>query len=171
MHTKFAAAGVAAAALSGLAALPADASSATQVVVATIGPTVSISTAPTATVDFGAMAAVGANTTSGGSIGITANTPYQLTVEANVARMTKYVGGSYEEGVTLAAPLSVVPVLSGGTGVPVASLAVGKTAAPIATGLLAGTDVFALTLSQPTSTTDLPTTYRSVLTYTASPTL
>jgi hypothetical protein len=85
--------------------------------------------------------------------------------------MTKYVGGAYEEGVTLTAPLSVVPVRSSGTGVPVASLAVGKAAAPIATGLLAGTDVFALTLSQPTSTSDLPTTYRSVLTYTASPTL
>ena len=40
--------------------------------------------------------------------------------------------------------------------------------APAAAGVLPVTDVFALTLSQTTSLTDVQTSYREVLTYTAS---
>lgn len=170
-RTKAIVGALALAGLAGATALPASADTAQQIVIASLGATVSISTAPTASVDFGALAPVGPNTTSGGSIGVTSNVPYTLTVQSNKAKMTKYVGGVYTDAVSLAAALAVVPVLSSGTGVPVPSLAVGTTAAPIATGVLPGTDVFALTLSQTTSLTDTQTSYREVLTYTASPTL
>jgi hypothetical protein len=158
-------------ALAGFAAataLPASADTAQQIVVAQLLGTVSISTAPTATVDFGSLAPVGPNTTSGGSIGVTSNVPYTLMVQSNKAKMTKYVAGVYTDAVTLTAALAVVPVLSSGTGVPVPSLAIGTTAAPIGAGILPGTDVYALTLSQTTSLTDTQTSYREVLTYTAS---
>src|SRR5581483_4733050 len=129
---RVAAGALALGALAVLPALPASADTATQVVIATLGSSVSISTAPTATVDFGNLAAVGANTVSGGSIGVTANTPYTLTVQGNKAKMTKYVSGVYTDAVALTAPLAVVPVLSSGVGVPIPSVNVGTTASNIA---------------------------------------
>lgn len=156
--------------------VPGGAGAATQTIDATLGSSVSMTTSPTASISGWALSAAGANTTSGGSMTIQANAPYTVTVVADQAKMTEYVTGT-SSYVTpspkqLTAALSVVPTLSGGAGVPVASLAVGTVAAPLATGTGLTTDSYALTLSQTTAVTDSPLasgrTYHIVLTYTAS---
>lgn len=151
----------------------------TQTIDATLGSSVSMTTAPTATVSGWALAGSGANTRSGGSMTISSNAPYTVTVVADKAKMTEYVTATAlyvaTAPKTLTNSLSVIPTLTSGTGVPVASLAVGTTAGTLATGSGLGTDSYSLTLSQTTVIGDaaLPSgrTYHIVLTYTASSTL
>lgn len=156
--------------------VPAGAGAATQTIDATLGSSVSMTTSPTASISGWALSATGANTVSGGSMTIQANTPYTVTVAGDQAKMTEYITGT-SSYVTpspkqLTAALSVIPTLSSGAGVPVASLAVGTVAAPLAAGTGLTTDSYALTLSQTTAITDSPLaagrTYHIVLTYTAS---
>lgn len=171
--------GLAVAVLGALLLAAAPAGAATQTIDATLAASVTMSTSPTSTISSWTLASTGANTTSGGSVGVTANAPYIVTVQADKAKMTEYVTSTSSyvtpSPKTLAASLSLVPVLSSGTAVPVASLAVGTTASTLATGAGLGTDVMSLTLSQTTAVTDpaLPSgrTYHIVLTYTASSTL
>lgn len=164
----------AAALLAILAVMP-PAGAADQIITASIGSSVTMSTNPTETISNWSLSALGANTTSGGSVGVSANVPYTLTVVADKAKMSEYNTGSsayVSGGKTLTNALSVVPVLSSGTGVPVASVAVGTSASALAAGVGLSTDVYDLTLSQTTLITDEPLAsgrvYRIVLTYTAA---
>lgn len=161
------------AALCVLVAAPSGA--ATQTIDAVLGNAVSMSTSPTSSISGWSLASTGANTTSGGSVGVTANVPYTVTVSADKSRMTEYITASstyVTGGSTLTSPLAIVPTLTSGAGVPVASLSVGTSAGTLATGTGLTTDVFSLTLSQPTVISDVPLaagrTYHVVLTYTAA---
>ena len=156
------------------AAVPAGA--ADQIVTASVDSVISMSTPPSATVSFGTLT-TGAHTASGGSVGISANVPYLVTVSADKTAMSEYdtVGTAYvASGKTLASPLSIIPVRSGGTalvpGIATPAIIGVSTLLATATGL--GTDTYDLTLSQPTGLTDrtlaVGHTYRIVLTYTAS---
>ena len=161
-----------------LIAVPAGA--ADQVITANIGSSLTLDTAPTATVSDWALAASGANTTSGGSIGISANDAYTVAVSADKPVLSEYdtTSGAYVVGgKTLATPLSVLAVWTSGTS-PVPGI--GATATIGVSSLLAqgtglGADQYALTLSQPTLISDaaLPSgrTYRIVLTYVLASTL
>lgn len=177
MNKRTAAIALIAGMLTMLVGLPAGA--ATQTIDATISSTVSMTTAPTASISGWNLSATGANTTSGGTMQIQSNVAYTVTVVADKAKLTEYITatGAYQttSPKSLTNPLSIVPTLSSGAGVPVASLAVGTTPATIATGTGLTTDSYALTLSQTTAITDAPLaagrTYHMVLTYTASATV
>jgi hypothetical protein len=160
-------------------ALPAGAS--TQTIDATLTSTLSMTSSPTASVSGWVLASTGANTTSGGSIGINSNQPYTVAVTGDKSRLTEYVTGtsSYvaSSPKTLTGALSVVAARSAGTAlVPgVAATAIVGTSSALAVGTGLGTDTFDVTLSQPTLIVDpaLPAgeTYHIVLTYTLSSTL
>lgn len=178
-RTLLAAAATGLALAGGLAAAPG--ALAVQEVNATIGSSVSMTSAATdiLAADPWVLLGTGANTRSGGSVTVSANSAYALTVVADKATMTEYnvATASYQatSAKSLTTPLSVVAVRSAGSalvpGVGVAAVT-GTIATPLATGTGLGTDTYALTLSQPTLVTDAPLaagkTYRTVLTYTAS---
>lgn len=167
--------------LASLLAAAAPAQANTQVIDATITSTLSMDTKPTAAISGWSLASTGANTTSGGSIGINANQAYTVTVTADKTRMTEYVTATSSYVATtpksLASPLSVVTARTGGTAATpgVAATAVVGTSTTLATGTGLGTDTYSVTLSQPTTIADpaLPSgrTYHIVLTYTAASTL
>jgi hypothetical protein len=171
---KFFAVAIVAVAVLGIA-LPAGA--ATQTVTANIAGSLSMGTSPSSTVADWALAATGANTTSGGSIGVTSNGPYTVSVTADKTRMTQYdtTAGTYvaSSPKTLTAPLNVIATSTSGTGV--GATAIVGTSSTLATGAGLGTDAYSVQLSQATSIADsaLPSgyTYRIVLTYTAASTL
>jgi hypothetical protein len=147
-----------------------------QTVTATLGTSVSMSTAPTATVSNWSLSATGANTTSGGDLVVASNVPYKVTVASDKATMSEWDGAAYvTSGKSLTAPMSVLTTLTGGAGLPVASLAVGTLASNVATGTGLSTDTYSITLSQTTAITDAPlsggNSYRIKLTYTASSTI
>ena len=156
-------------------AVPAGAAS--QTITANIAGSLSMGTAPSSTVADWALAATGANTTSGGSIGITGNGPYTVSVTADKTRMTQYdtTAGTYvaSSPKTLTAPLNVVATSTSGTGV--GATAIVGTSTTLATGAGLGTDAYSVQLSQLTAIADaaLPSgyTYRIVLTYQATSTL
>ncbi|HWH32345.1 MAG TPA: hypothetical protein VNU01_06700, partial [Egibacteraceae bacterium] len=77
-----------------VAALAAPAGAETTVVTGSLGTSVSISTAPSAAVDLGSLA-LGLNTAGGGTIAVTANTAYTVTVAADKAAMTQWNGTAY----------------------------------------------------------------------------
>jgi hypothetical protein len=160
-----------------LVVLPATAdTTSTQVIDASIGTSISMTTTPSATIGGWTLAASGANTTAGGTMAVQANTPYKVTVKSDKATMTEFVTGSsaYETASpkSLTTPISVVTALTAGAGIPVPTLAVGTTTANIATGTGLTTDTYSVTLSQPTVISDVPLaagrTYHIVLTYTAT---
>jgi hypothetical protein len=165
----------------GALAFASPAGAAPQTIDANLGSTLSMTTSPTASVSGWNLASTGANTTSGGSIGVNSNQPYTIAVTADKAKLTEYVTGtsSYvaSSPKALTTALSVLAVRSGGTAlVPgVAATAVIGTSSSLAVGTGLGTDTYDLTLSQPTLITDaaLPSgeTYHIVLTYTLSSTL
>lgn len=153
---------------------------ATQTVDATLGNTVSMDTSPTAEISGWTLASTGSNTTSGGSMAISANSPYTVTVTGDKSLLSEYdtVAEDYVvDGKTLSSALSVISSRTGGTApVPgIAATAVVGTSSTLATGTGLGTDEYSLTLSQPTLITDEALesghTYHIVLTYTASSTL
>ncbi|HEX2240742.1 MAG TPA: hypothetical protein VHJ82_06340 [Actinomycetota bacterium] len=160
------------------AALFSPAKAATQVIDATLAPGVSMTAVPTPNISW-ALAMSGANTTSGGSMTVSANTPYTVTMSAEKDFLTQHNGTGYVSGGSqLSSPLTVTAARTGGTAVvPGVGLVLPASTigGPIGTGTGLGTDTFSLTLSQPTVITDkaLPTghTYHNVLTYTASATL
>jgi hypothetical protein len=138
---------------------------------------VSMTTAPTATISGWTLAYSGSNTTAAGTLGVTATTAYTVTVQADMSRLTEWITASSSYATnpkTLGSALSVLTSLTSGLGVPVSPVAVGTSASTIATGVT-GTDTYALTLSQPTSISDPALvsghTYHIVLTYTASATI
>lgn len=140
---------------------------------------VSMTVTPDASVSW-TLTPVGVNTTSGGSMTVSATQDYIVTVTADRARLTEYDTGTSSyvpDGKTLDAALNVTAVRTGGTAaVPgVGATAVIGTSTTLAAGVgavLGATDEYAITLSQATALTDeaLPSgsTYRIVLTYTAS---
>src|SRR5438270_7185078 len=124
----------------GLAAMAVPAHAATtqtQTLDGVIASTVSI-TAPAA-VNFNTFT-LGANSTGGGSMTVTANVPYTVTLAAQKATMTEWVSGAYvtSSPKTLAAP-SIVTLSSSDTGaVPAGAVTSTVGALPVPTGL-AGT--------------------------------
>ncbi|HEX9681973.1 MAG TPA: hypothetical protein VGA13_02740 [Acidimicrobiales bacterium] len=146
---------------------PATADTATQVVQGSLLGTVTISTDPTATADFGSFS-IGVNQVSGGQIAVDANVAYTLKVDALKDNMTKYTASTYDDGTTLATQALLLTALDSGTATPVASVTVSTTEVTIATGLGLTTDTFDLTHSQTVLIGDEPTTYRNDLTYTAA---
>jgi hypothetical protein len=155
-----------------------SASAAGQIIDATLGSSVSMTTSPSATVSGWILAPSGANTTSGGSMTISSNAPYTATVTADKAGLSEYVSGAYvSSGKQLTSPLSVVPTRSAGNAlVPgVATTAIVGTSTLLGTGTGLGTDTYTLSLSQPTLISDSAlasgSTYHIVLTYTASSTI
>lgn len=159
-------------------ALISPASGATQIIDATLAPGVAMTGIPTPNISW-ALAMAGPNTTSGGSMTVSANTPYTVTMGAEKNFLTQWNGTGYVVGgFELSAPLAVAAQRTGGTAVvPGVGLVLPATTVGglIGTGTGLGTDTFSLTLSQPTVITDkaLPTghTYHNVLTYTASSTI
>lgn len=169
-HRNRIVAGIAALAATALAAAsttPASADTSTQTITAATAGMVSISTNPTASVDFGTMT-LGANTASAGQLGVGANVAYTVTVAGQKAKLTKYANSAYDDATTLSSAMLVLTTLSTGAGVPVASVPVGTSAVQMASGTGLTTDVFSLQLSQTVLPTDPQTTFRNVLTYTAS---
>lgn len=162
-----------------IAAMPAGA--APQVIDANLGSTLSMTTSPTASVSGWALASTGANTASGGQVGIESNQPYTVTVTADKSRMTEYVTASSAYVTSgpraLSNAISVIALRSAGTAVTpgVGATAVIGTSTTLLTGTGLGTDTYDITLSQPTLITDpaLPSgrTYHIELTYTLSSTL
>lgn len=142
----------------------------TQAITASVTSSITMTTTPTVTIPSWNLAVSGANTLSGGQIVVASNVPYKVTVQSDVAKMTQWTGSAYvtPSPKVLTSALSVLTALASGSGVPIASLAVGSTAASIATGAGLTTDTYDVTVSQPTVLTDAPGTYHIVLTYTAT---
>lgn len=139
-----------------------------QTLTGTIDPAVTINAAPATLVDFGTFA-LGENTESGGSMTVSANVDYVLSVKATKATMTSYDSGTSTYGdKALAAPLTILasPDLLSATSIGI--VPVGTTDTPIAAGVGLVDTVFGLSLTQLVGTTDAPGEYRNVLTYTAS---
>lgn len=155
------------AAMIALVALPAT--GATQVVTAAVGSSVSISTPPSAAVNFGTLA-IGANTVAGGTLAVTSNTAYTVTVAADKASMTEWDGDAYGSG-ALTTPLVLTPTLASGVPVVTPLAAVGTTPQTIMVGTGLTSDSATLQLAQTLLASDAPGTYRTVLTYTAAPAL
>ena len=146
-----------------------------QTIDATLGSSVALTAAPS-DVSGWALAASGANTTSGGSLTVSANTAYTVSVVAEKATLTEWNGTGYvSNGKSLTSPMTVSATRTGGSAL-VAGLAtpatVGIASAGLITGTGGGTDAFSVSLSQPTLITDKPltgsNTYHNKLTYTAS---
>ncbi len=160
------------------AALFSPAKAATQVIDATLAPGVSMTAVPTPNISW-ALAMSGPNTTSGGNMTVSANTPYTVTMSAEKNFLSQHNGTAYVSGgKQLSGPLTVIAERTGGTSaVPGVGLVLpaSTVGGPIGTGTGLGSDTFSITLSQPTVITDqpLPTghTYHNVLTYTASATI
>jgi hypothetical protein len=162
-----------------MVALPAVA--APQTVDATIGSTLSMTSSPTASVSGWALAATGANSTSGGSVATNTNQPYILSVTGDKATMTEYVTGtsSYvaSSPKSLTSPITVSATRSAGSAVVpgVGATAVVGASSTLGAGTGLGTDTYTISLGQPTAITDaaLPAgeTYHILLTYTLSSTL
>ena len=141
----------------------------TQTLDGQIASTVSI-TSPSA-VNFGTFN-LGANSTGGGSMTVTANVPYTVNVAAQKATMTEWVSGAYvtSSPKTLAAG-SVVTLSSSDVGAsPAGAVTSTISALPAATGL-AGTHTYTVSVAQAVSTADAPAAYHNLLTYTAAATL
>ncbi|MFN2524699.1 MAG: hypothetical protein ABR505_00305 [Actinomycetota bacterium] len=161
-----------------LAALLSPAKAATQVIDATLAPGVAMTAVPTPNITW-ALAMAGANTTSGGSMTVSANTPYTVTMSAEKDFLTQHNGSGYVSGGSaLSAPLTVTAQRTGGTAlIPGVGLVLPASTlgGPIGGGTGGGTDQYSITLSQPTVITDKPLpeghTYHNVLTYTASATI
>ena len=159
-----------------IASTPAGA--APQVVDASVTSAISMTTSPSATVSGWALASTGANTTSGGQIGVNSNQPYTVTVTADKTRLTEYVTASSayvsSSPKALTTALSVIAARSAGTAIVpgIAATAVVGTSTALATGTGLGTDTYDVTLSQPTLITDSTLasgrTYHIELTYTLS---
>ncbi len=161
-----------------LAAIALPAGAEEQVVDATLESSVSMTTSPTATVSGWALSPSATNTASGGTMTISANSSYSVTVTPDVNAMSEHDGTGYvTSGKTLSAALNIIASYTGGTA-PVPGLgatAITGTSTALATGTGGGTDDYDITLSQATTVADeaLPTgrTYHIELTYTASSTL
>jgi hypothetical protein len=151
------------------ALLAAPAAADTSTVTATVSSSVSISTAPSGSVGFGTLAP-GLNTVSGGTLAVTANTAYTVTVAADKATMTVWDGTAYGTD-ALGTALALVPTISGGAPVVTSIAAIGTLAQTLMTGVGGTTDSASLSLEQTLLSTDKPGSYRTVLTYTAAPTL
>lgn len=162
-------------AVMGILVVAGVASAAVQVIDGTLSASISMTTSPSPTVAW-VFAPSGANSASGGTVGVTANTPYILTVAADKTRLTEYITASsaYEttSPKTLFSPLSVLAAWASGSGVSSGTIAAGTTATTIAAGAGLTVDTYSITLSQPTTIADPPLaagrTYHIVLTYTAS---
>lgn len=152
-----------------VAVLAAPAGAETTVVTASLGSSVSISTPPSAAVNMGALS-LGANTASGGSIAVSANTAYTVTVAADNATMKSWNGSTYGAD-ALTTPLTLTPTLAGGVPVVSPVAAVGTTPATFMTGTGLTSDSATIQLAQTVLAGDKPGTYRTVLTYTAAPSL
>lgn len=141
---------------------------------ATISTSLTMNTAPSASVNW-SLAATGANTTSGGSMNITSNVPYKVTVKGAKDYLTAWDGTAYDDTKKLASATSVTATSTAGTGVGALAAVSSSVDAPVATGIGGGTDNYTLQLSQPTTIADKPlagtSKYRNVLTYTLSSTL
>lgn len=118
--------------------------------------------------------ASGTGSGSAGTATVTSNSAYTVTVVSDGATLREWDGSAYVAGgASLASPPSLAIASSSGSGIAGAGGAVtnvGPTA--VATGLGLGTDVFDLTVSQPTTVADtaLPAgnTYHAQFTYTAA---
>lgn len=150
-----------------LAVLSLPATAEDQVITAQVANTVTIDSAPADT-DLGTLPASAASI---GSITVSANSAYTLSVKSDVATMTGWDGAAYNSN-SLASPMVVAPSLTSGSGTALAPVTVATTNLPIATnalsGLLSTTDVYGLTVTQPATALDPADSYRMVLTYTAS---
>lgn len=144
---------------------------------------VSMTVTPSSTVSW-TLASTGANTTSGGTLTVSANEPYTVTVSGDKSRLSEWntSASSYvSDGKTLGAAMDVIAARTGGSAlIPgVGATATIGASSTLATGtggtITDATDQYSITLSQLTAITDsaLPAgrTYHIVLTYTASPTL
>lgn len=158
---------LAAAATAALLAVPATAQ--TTVVTAAVGGSVSISTPPSAAVNFGTLA-LGVNNASGGTVAVSANTPYTVTVVADKATLTSWNGSAYGAD-ALTTALTVTPTLASGVPVVTPVAAVSTTPQTVMSGVGLTSDSATLQLTQTVLATDKPGAYRSVLTYTAAPAL
>jgi hypothetical protein len=172
---------VAAVVVLGSLALVVPAHASTQTIDASLSSALSMTTSPTATISSWTLASSGANTTSGGSMALSSNQPYTVSVSADKTRLTEYVTAtsSYvaSSPKALTSPLVITPTRTGGTAptAATASAATLGTSTLLVTGTGLGTDTFDLSLGQTTAITDstLPSgeTYHIVLTYTASSSL
>lgn len=118
---------------------------------------------------FGNLNLTGANTQNG-TLGVTSNVPYTVTLASDVDHMTVHDGSVYTAQ-ELISPLTITPVNAGGVGVGVAttSLLTGDgTAETVATSLGLSTDSYTVTYSQPATIADEPGDYQMNLTYTAT---
>lgn len=162
-HNRLLVAGIAAVFV---AALAVPASAEDQAVSTTINSSVAMSTAPDAAVDLGALNPGDTGTASGGTLGVTANVAYTVTVSSSAAQMTGTAG-------SLAADLGVTATTATGTGVGAATTSSVANTSPtaIATGAGLTDDTYSLSLSQLASVTDAPGSYSLTLTYTAGATI
>lgn len=140
---------------------------------------VTMTSDPSPSVSGWTLASTGANTTSGGSMTISSTAPYTVTLTADRNFLSEWDGAAYVSGgKALTTPLTVTTVRTGGTAaVPGVGAAVvaSTTAGTLATGtglaITGATDIYSITLSQPTLIIDpaLVTghSYHIVLTYTA----
>lgn len=140
---------------------------------------VTMTSAPTSSITGWSLASTGANSRSGGSMTLSATAPWLVTVSADKSTMSEWNGSAYvSNGKALGSALTVSSARTGGTAtVPGVGLSVAAStsAGTLATGtgvaVTGGTDIFSITLSQPTAITDAALanghTYHIVLTYTA----
>ena len=162
-----------AAGFGGMAEANAVTASTTQVVTGTVVDSVSVSVSK-ATVPFGNLG-VGANvipTATAGTMTVSANIGYSVTVLGLKAKMTKYTT-LYDDTVTMASPLLMTTTSASTGAVPVAAATIGNDAtAPsvVATGVL-GTHTYDLSFAQTVAPADAHTTYRNDLTYTVTSTV
>jgi hypothetical protein len=160
------------AAMPAYAANPSD-----QTITASIGSSLTVNTSPDATVSNWALATTGANTTGGGSIVVTSNVPYTVSVTGSKATMSEYdttlgTPAYVSGGKTLALPLNIQATKSAVT----TTAVVGTSSSTLITSLgLAANETYTLTLSQTTSIADAALVsghvYRTVVTYLAASTL
>ena len=116
-----------------------------------------------------------ANTAAAGTISITANVGYTVTVASDKVAMTEWTGSVYASNPKrLAAALAVRCSAPSGTGATCTALtatSILTTGTAVATSAVStggATHTYTLTLSQPTTLADPPATYHLVLTYTAT---
>ncbi len=154
---------------------PAGAEVATQTIDATLAGSVAMTTTPSNVTNW-VLSASGVNTKSGGSLTVSANSAYTVSVTAEKATLSEWNGTGYVSGgKSLTTPLTVTATRTGGTaavGALTTPAEVGLLSAGLVTGTGGGTDQFSIELSQPTLATDKPlsgsNTYHNKLTYTAS---
>ena len=117
---------------------------------------------------FGSLSLTGANTQTG-TLGVTSNVPYTVTLSSDTDKLTVHDGTAYTTQ-KLISDLAISPAATAGVGVGVAttSTATATAAQTVATSLGLSDDSYTVTYSQPATIADEPGDYQMNLTYTAT---